>query len=488
MFLSVLLLLCVCLLFVSGRSRRPKNFPPGPTALPILGNAHGLSSSNPLKFLETLRRKYGNVYSLYVGPKAAVVVNGAEALREALVNKAVDFAGRPYDTFINTVLEHRSVVNVDYGPAWKEQRRFTLMSLKNIGMSKPWMEEKILAELQHTIDNLLEKTGKSRSAQALFHNIASNVISLLVFGKRFDYDDKFMMKFVENVALIGTTINNAWSFVHDSFHWVRSFPLPFNKGFQIVETLKGMIAFEVDEHKKSRVPGQPRDFIDCYLDELDKKVGAETSLSPEDLLMACVNLHAAATDTTSNTLLTSFLYLSTKPLVQERCQQEIDRVLNGKECASFEDRRSMPYVQAVMHECLRISGTVPLSIFHQTTRDTELMGYSIPKGTMIIPNLTSALWEEGQWKFPHEFNPENFLNDKGEFIKPDAFMPFSAGPRVCMGESLARTEVFLVLVTLLRKFRFMWPDDAGQPDYELNFGITLSPKPYSMKVELRGAQ
>lgn len=52
-----------------------------------------------------------------------------------------------------------------------------------------------------------------------------------------------------------------------------------------------------------------------------------------------------------------------------------------------------------------------------------------PQGTMIIPNMTSVLNEEGQWKFPHEFNPENFLNDQGKFVKPAAFMPFSAGMR-----------------------------------------------------------
>lgn len=46
---------------------------------------------------------------------------------------------------------------------------------------------------------------------------------------------------------------------------------------------------------------------------------------------------------------------------------------------------------------------------------------------MVIPNLSSVMHEEGQWKFPHEFNPENFLNEVGEFVKPEAFLPFSAG-------------------------------------------------------------
>ncbi|XP_035765849.1 cytochrome P450 2K1 [Neolamprologus brichardi] len=106
---------------------------------------------------------------------------------------------------------------------------------------------------------------------------------------------------------------------------------------------------------------------------------------------------------------------------------------------------------------------------------------------MIIENLTSVLSEEGQWKFPHEFNPENFLDDKGEFVKPEAFMPFSAGPRVCLGEGLARMELFLMIVTLLRKFKFIWPEDAGEPDFTPVFGATMTPSPYHMKVQLRTA-
>ncbi|KAL7862808.1 hypothetical protein SRHO_G00117920 [Serrasalmus rhombeus] len=76
------------------------------------------------------------------------------------------------------------------------------------------------------------------------------------------------------------------------------------------------------------------------------------------------------------------------------------------------------------------------------------MGYSIPKGTLIIPNLSSVLSEEGQWKFPHEFNPLNFLNDEGQFEKPEAFKLFSAGPDMCLSEGLARMELFLILACL----------------------------------------
>ncbi|XP_030222035.1 cytochrome P450 2D9-like [Gadus morhua] len=110
------------------------------------------------------------------------------------------------------------------------------------------------------------------------------------------------------------------------------------------------------------------------------------------------------------------------------------------------------------------------------------------RGTIIVPNMASVLSEEGQWKFPHDFNPENFLDDRGEFVKPEAFVPFSIGPRVCLGEGLARMELFLVLVTLLRRFQFIWPKNAGEPDLRPVFGLTISPQPFNLEVRLRGTE
>ncbi|KAM4543887.1 cytochrome P450 2F2-like [Fundulus diaphanus] len=488
MLVSVLLLgLFVCFLLFKLTPWRLKNFPPGPPSLPVLGNLLCLNLNDPLKDFERLRQSYGNVYSLFFGLKPVVVISGFKTIKEAIVIKAVDFAGRPQDLFVNYVTQRKGVIMADYGSVWRDHRRFALMTMRNFGLGKKSMEERIHEEIQCTIDTLVKSLGESLSPQFTFHNAASNIICKVVFGTRYEYDDETIKIIVKCFTDLTKIINGPWAMLYNSIPLIRPLPLPFNKAFKGMEIYLGLAARLVNEHKKTRVPGEPRDFVDCYLDELDQK-GEDSSFSEEQLLRHTLDLYIAGTDTTSNTLLTGFLYLMNYPHIQERCQQEIDQVLEGKDKVTFDDRHNMPYMQAVIHEIQRIANTVPLSIFHCTTKDTELMGYSIPKGTTIIQNLTSVLSEEGQWKFPHEFNPENFLNEQGEFVKPEAFMPFSAGPRMCLGEGLARMELFLIMVTLLWKFKFIWPEDAGEPDFTPVYGITLTPKPYTMKVQLRSKQ
>ncbi|XP_010881766.2 cytochrome P450 2F2-like isoform X1 [Esox lucius] len=482
--LIVLLWTGICMFFLLN-IKRPQNFPPGPQPVPIFGNLLHLSLENPLKDLEKLSKCYGKVFSLYIGGRPAVIVNGFEAMKEALVTKAVDFAGRPQDLMVNHALQGKSFILSDYGSEWREQRRFALMTLRNFGLGKQCMEERILEEISHVTVSLEKSAGKTMDPQTMFHKSAFNILFLVLTGSRYDYEDKILEYFISLFNENAKIANGPWAMLYDTLPILKTLPLPFQKAFKNIESGKQIAVDLVDEVKKSRHPWKPRNFIDSYLDEIEKRGNVGSTFNEDQLIFYIMDLQFAGTDTTSNTLLTAFLYLMTNPKIQERCQQEIDMVLDGKEHTSFEDRHRMPYTQAVIHEVQRIASIVPLSVFHRTTRDTELMGYSIPKGTLIIPNLTSVLHEEGQWKFPHEFNPLNFLNQQGEFEKPEAFMPFSAGPRMCLGEGLARMELFLVIVTLLRRFRFVWPEGAGEPDYTPMFGITMSPKPFKMGVRLR---
>ncbi|CAI9547885.1 unnamed protein product [Staurois parvus] len=109
---------------------------------------------------------------------------------------------------------------------------------------------------------------------------------------------------------------------------------------------------------------------------------------------------------------------------------------------------------AVIHEIQRVLDLAPTALFHAVTNDIKFRGYIIPKGAIIIPFLTSVLNDPSQWETPERFNPGHFLDEEGQFRNRVAFMPFSAGKRVCPGEGLARMELFLLLSALLQKFTF----------------------------------
>lgn len=114
-------------------------------------------------------------------------------------------------------------------------------------------------------------------------------------------------------------------------------------------------------------------------------------------------------------------------------------------------------------------------------------GYTIPKGTLVIPNLYSALYDPNEWDNPEDFRPERFLLPDGTLSKHrESLIPFSAGKRICPGESLARDQLFLILCSLVQRFRFK-PDPAS-PKLKIEYTVTpliLAPRPKPLIVEER---
>ncbi|XP_043935449.1 cytochrome P450 2D20-like [Protopterus annectens] len=210
-----------------------------------------------------------------------------------------------------------------------------------------------------------------------------------------------------------------------------------------------------------------------------------SSFDEEYLLIEMFDLFLAGTDTTTNTMRWALLLMVAYPNVQEKCYKEIESIANGKEFVSYDDRLRMPYTQAVIHETLRFGNVVPLAVPHSTTKAVLFKGYTIPQGTRVMADLNSVLRDETQWKFPHEFNPANFLNGNGEFVKQEAFMPFSTGPRVCLGENLARMEIFLFFTCLLKKFEFFQPEKSAAPNFTTTFGIVQSLYPFKVALKCR---
>ncbi|XP_041126785.1 cytochrome P450 2J2-like [Polyodon spathula] len=441
----------------------PRNFPPGPWPLPFLGNIFNVDSKQPHIYLTKLAEHYGDVYSLRLGQSETVVVNSYKMVKEALVNQAHTFSARPFCPIVGRVTDGLGLVMTN-GHMWKRQRRFALTTLRNFGVGKKTLESTILEEIrfQEAIEKeqgkVLGEGGqvpptlvvfrdqfslnwRPFDPHFIFNNAVSNVICSLVFGHRFEYGDGHFQKILhmifESVYLEGSiwaTVLHTYSIqCYLGLLYIAASPhlrdLLFKSKEPIASVQYKQQREEIKQHRRDWDPSAPRDYIDCYLGEIEKA--------------------------------------------------EIDRVIGQARQPSMEGKRNMPYTDAVIHEVQRMGNVAPLRLPHMTTEDTMLGGYFIPKGHNVIPNLTSVLFDKNEWQTPDTFNPGHFLDAEGQFVRRDAFLPFSVGKRACLGEQLARMELLLFLTSFLQKFTFSSPEGV-EPSFKFQVGNTLSPQDFKI--------
>ncbi|XP_034151473.1 cytochrome P450 2K1 isoform X3 [Esox lucius] len=527
---AVLFLLAVYILSFGSSSTEHGINPPGPRPLPLLGNMLIMDLKRPYRTLceflfgiggnprgtgdttphpgekydlspptyhckhNNLSKKYGPVFMVHFGPKKVIVLAGYKTVKDALVNQAEDFGDRDITPLFHVLNQGHGILLAN-GDSWKEMRRFALTNLKDFGMGKKGSEEKISEEITYLIKEFKKHEGNALDTSKPVTFAVSNIISAIVFGSRFEYTDPLFIGMVnrakENVRLMGSASIQIYNMFPWLGPWIKNLML-IKKNIvdwktEVMEIVRGL--------KETLNPQMCRGFVDSFLvrkQTLEVKrlptksayqeSGNTDSLYHDDnLVFSVTNLFVAGTDTTGNTLCWGLLLMAKYPHIQDKVQEEITRVIGSRQ-PLVEDRKNLPYTNAVIHETQRFANIVPMSIPHTTSRDITFQGYFIKKGTCVIPLLTSVLHDEGEWESPHTFNPAHFLDEQGRFIKKEAFMAFSAGRRVCLGESLARMELFLFFTSLLQRFHFSPPPGVTEDDLDLTpaVGFTLGPLPHQL--------
>ncbi|XP_051898924.1 cytochrome P450 2J5-like [Pristis pectinata] len=488
--LKVLLIFLLGFLLVSHliQARTPNQLPPGPSSWSPYGNIFTSDRKSTHIKLNQLTKTYGNICTLKIFWTPIIVLSGFQTIQEALIQHSREFAGRPKLYINNLLTKGQGIISAPYGKSWKQQRRFTLTIFRNFGLGKIAFEKKILEEAQYlteTLKAILE--GQPVDPHPIITSAVSNVTCSVVLGKRFHYEDKTFTRLIKLFDEALALQSGVWIKVCSALPFICHLPGPHQRIFENQTTIEGIFQDFIKQHRETLNSETIRDYIDAYLLETEKKPEADSFMLDGNLLFNIYDLFLAGTETTTTTLRWGLLYMMAYPDIQEKCQKEVDEVIGRSRAPSMDDRANMPYVNAVIHEIQRFGNIVPFSVAHATTQDTRFMGYTIKKDTLVLLNLYSALTEEGQWKHPHQFNPENFLNDSGEFFKPDAFIPFSMGLRACLGEKLAKMELFLFFTSLLQHLEFHWPEKTSSPNLEGLYNIVLAPHPYKMHVRCRKA-
>uniref|UniRef100_A0A803J3I8 Uncharacterized protein n=1 Tax=Xenopus tropicalis TaxID=8364 RepID=A0A803J3I8_XENTR len=434
------------------------NLPPGPTPLPLIGNLMNIKKGKMVNSLMKLWEQYGAVYTLYFGTKRIIVLCGYDAVKEALVNQAEDFGARGKISTLDPVTQDYGL-SFSNGERWRQMRHFTLKTLKNFGMGKKSIEEKIQEEALCLVEEIRKSGETPVDPSKLIMDAVSNVFCSIMFGRRFEYNEEKFSNLLTNVNEIFRLMSNTWGQLESIFPSVMAYiPGPHKKKNTLSEELISFLHERVKSNQETFDPSAPRDFIDEYLMKIEQeKKNPNSEFTMRNTLLTFFSIFLGGTETSTTTIKHGLLLLIKYPEIQAKLHMEIDNVIGRNRTANMIDRNSMPYMEAVINEIQRFSDIIPLNVPRKVTKDVQFRGYCIPKDTEIYPLLCTVHHDAKYFSSPYEFNPSHFLDEQGKFKKNNAMMAFSAGKRICPGESLTRMELFLFFTTILQNFTLTSP-------------------------------
>lgn len=481
------------------RRRQPGSAPPGPFAWPLIGNAASLGSAPHLCFAR-LARRYGDVFQIRLGSCPVVVLNSERAIRQALVQHGAAFADRPRFASYRLVSGGRSLAFGQYSERWKVQRRAAHSTMRAFFTGQPRsrriLECHLLGEARELVELLVRGSagGDFLDPRPLTVVAVANIMSAVCFGCRYRHDDAEFRELLSHNEEFGRTVG-AGSLV-DLLPWLQRFPNPVRTAFRKFEQLnRNFSNFVLDKflrHRENLRPGAaPRDMMDAFILSVGKEAAEGSGdrgarLDMEYVPPTVTDIFGASQDTLSTALQWLLILFTRYPEVQARVQAELDQVVGRDRLPCLDDQPNLPYVMAFLYEAMRFSSFVPITIPHATTVNTSVLGYHIPKDTVVFVNQWSVNHDPVKWPNPEDFDPARFL-DKDGFLNKDlasSVMIFSVGRRRCIGEELSKIQLFLFISILVHQCNFKAnPDEPSKMDF--TYGLAVKPKSFKINVTLR---
>nr|UEN71137.1 cytochrome P450 4AV17 [Meteorus pulchricornis] len=476
--LITLLILVIAYATYSFAIGKPPNSPPTIWRFPVWGSYWVLLWGNyqfPHNTIHYYMKKFNSkIIGCWLGPAYTVILNDYESVKEVLSRK--EFDGRLHELYPNRARAFGKKLGIFFndGWEWQEQRRFALHNLRNFGFGR--RHAKLENDLAEELDILVctikngpindDEKQMINNDRVLFPTIlfpvCANIIWAAISGERIDRTNHESLREVCHSARCfqkgGDTTGGAISITS----WLSSFGNMF--GFHdFINGNQGMIDFVkryLNRIQKENSIAEPEGFLTAYLQKIKEVSHNNEYFSEEQMIMIAVDFMFPALSAVPSVITHCIKYLMHHPEKMDRVQNEIESVIGKERLPQWDDRKKLPFTEAVIRETLRIEPLTPWSVAHKCVETTTLQNYTISAGTIIITNLAAMHSDEEFWGDPDIFRPERFLDDNSKLGK-DWTLPFGFGRRVCAGETFARFVLFEIIATLLQKFN--WTMIQGQP-------------------------
>ncbi|CAD0083894.1 unnamed protein product [Aureobasidium vineae] len=454
--------------------RRPRDYPPGPPTLPVIGNIHQMPKRDAHLQFQKWADEYGPIYSLMLGSRVLVVLSSDQAVKDLLDKRSAIYSAR-LDMYIGQELCSGGL-------------RFLMMTYVPYQLLE---NKQMLHEMLVSPDRCLQNIRRYANA----------LTTTMVFGWRtHTYEDEKMKQLFEGFSEFVQINQTGTAALLDSFPLLRKLPdWVFPLQARAKQSFKNERELYVGHWLTAKKAVKTSTIRPCFCVEM-AQAQQEEGFSDEQAAYISGTLLEAGSDTTSNTLYAFVQAMLLFPEVQKKAQEEIDCVAGKDRLPTMEDEPNMQYIRGCVKESLRWMPTTILgSVPHAVTRDDVYMGYKIPKGAGVMNNVWAIHMDPNRSPEPRRFDPERFKDDflncadsatQPDASKRDAFT-FGAGRRICQGMHVAERSLFLGMSRMLWAFDIKPVVDPATgkailPDPDrLTQGIMAMPEEFEVSITPR---
>ncbi|PQP91661.1 cytochrome P450 78A5 [Prunus yedoensis var. nudiflora] len=449
---------------------------PGPSGYPLIGSLTVFTGSTRHRVLAKMAKslKAEALMSFSVGLTRFVISSQPETAKEILNSSA--FANRPANETAYELLFYRAMGFAPYGEYWRNLRRIAathLFSPKRMAGSEVFRRE-VGFKMAEEIRSLMVEKGEVQMKNVLHFGSLNNVM-MTVFGRCYEFGEGGEGHELEKLVREGYELLGL-------FNWNNHFPFLGWLDLQgvrkrcriLVSKVNAFVGKIIEEHRLKKVKGDNFD-TDCSGDFVDVLLAMENDhkLGDSDMIAVLWEMIFRGTDTVATLLEWVLARMVLHPEIQAKAQSEIDSVVGASRPVLGSDVPNLPYLQAIVKECLRVHPPGPLLSWARIAIHDVYVGENfIPARTTAMVNMWAITHDEKVWSEPKLFRPERFMEEEVSIMGTDLRLaPFGSGRRVCPGRALGLASVQLWLAQLLQNFNWV---PSEKSDVDLSECLKLS--------------
>lgn len=420
---------------------------------------------NHIKFHQECKQKFGRIYGYYFGTRPQIATTDLELMSIIEIREFDKFHSRAWSQVkgdcwgnLETSLIHESV-SLD---RWRGMRGVLSKSFSSARMRE---SVELINDALDTTLKVLERKQDDQDVDMykVAEGLTMDVIgrsSCAILVSAQDNPDHSILTRIRPIAeqLLGleylpfglALLFPEFEFI---FFWLRKVEYIILRAIDAsnIAWLYNFIR-KVINKRINDVSGSRKDLLQSMIDSIDENGDQESKFTMDETVANAAIFLIAGYETTATLLGCLSHVLVVYPEVQEKLRLEIEEMVENDGCMGY-NVLQLPYLDAVVNECLRVFPPVTNFVNRKAEQDFKYKDIIIPKGTAITFPLYSIHRDEEYWPHPDEFDPERFIGERKKQIKPMAFQPFGAGPRVCIGTRLALLEAKMAVGKILMKYR-----------------------------------